>query len=94
MTVLISEETWGPEASLMPSSHSPPTHAGGLQLEEGAPGGGQGTPCPRRLVWGQSQGFNPPPTPPPEAISCASVSLACATRTLTATMSQSSCAGQ
>lgn len=64
MTVLISEETWGPEASLMPSSHSPPTHPGGLQLEEGAPGGGgRGLPAPGGWSGVRPRGSTHPPPP-------------------------------
>ena len=48
----------------MPSSHSPPTHPGGLQLEEGAPGGGAGDSLPQEAGLGSDPGVQPTPHPP------------------------------
>ena len=61
---------------------------GGLQLGEDAREGGRRVPAPGGWSGPRPRGSAlAPAPPPPEATSCASVSLACTTRNLTATES-------
>lgn len=72
----------------------PTCHPRGSATGRGCPVGSRGVPDPGGWSGPRPRGSALPPHPPAEATSCASVSLACTTRNLTATESQSGCAHQ